>query len=100
MTSLAILILIALLVIVWQSNTRCRDIATHLARETCRRQNLQLLDGTVSLSSMLPAFKECAPFCIKRTYLFDYSDDAVNRRSGCIVMHNTQVKTILLEGVL
>lgn len=100
MSPLATLILIVLLVIAWQSNTRCRDIAIRMARETCRRQDLQFLDGTVTLRSIIPTFKKGSLFSLKRTYLFDYSDDAVNRRSGCIVMHNTRVKTVLLEGVL
>lgn len=99
MTPLALLILIVLLVLIWQSNTQCRDIATRMARETCRRQDLQFLDGTVSLRSIIPTFKEGRLFCLKRTYVFDYSDDTINRRNGCIVMYNARIKTVLLEGL-
>lgn len=97
MSSLSLLLLIVLLVWFWQLSLRSRDTALLTARETCKRQGLQFLDGTASLQSVRPFFSRERGPGLKRTYTFDYSADGIARQTGCIIMHNTQVSAVLLE---
>jgi hypothetical protein len=96
MSTLTLLLLIVLLVWFWQSSLHSRDTAGQAARETCKRQGLQFLDGTPSLQSVRPFFSGRGPGR-KRTYTFDYSADGLARRTGCIIMYNTQVSAVLLD---
>jgi hypothetical protein len=98
MTPLALLIIIALLVWFWQVSQQCRDIAIQVARQTCKQQGLQFLDGTASLKSIRPFLSRSAGPGFKRTYTFDYSEDGIGRRSGCIIMHNARISSVLLDG--
>ena len=98
MASLALLLIIVFLVWFWQASLRCRDIAIQTARQTCKQQGVQILDGTASLQSVRPYYTRAGGPGLKRTYTFDYSDDGIVRRSGCIIMHNSQVSAVLVDS--
>lgn len=98
MTVLFILILIIALVWLWYSNLRSQEAATHIAVETCRRQGVQLLDGTVALQQLRPQLESRERLSVRRTYQFEYSEDGVNRRRGFVIMHGANLETIGLEG--
>ena len=96
MAPLVLLLIIVLLVWLWQTSQRCRDIAIQTARQTCEQQGVQILDGTASLQSMRPYYTRAGGPGLKRIYTFDYSDDGFERRSGCIIMHNSQISSVLV----
>jgi len=98
MTSLLTLLLIFLVIWLWQANLRSRDIAVQTARGSCQAQNLQLLDGTVSIRQIKPYYRSSNDFGLLRIYAFDYSGDGVTRQTGCVIMHNTAVDTVVLES--
>jgi hypothetical protein len=98
MCSLAMLLLIGLLVWFWLESLNCRDIAIQIARGSCRQQDLQLLDGTVSLRRFRPYFKNRDDFGLKRTYIFDYSGDGFSRQTGCVVLQNRRIISVVLES--
>ncbi len=98
MTPLAILLLIAALVWLWQANLHSRDIAVQTARDSCKAQALQLLDATVSIKQIKPYFHNSNDFGLQRTYVFEYSGDGFSRQTGCVVMHNSAVQTVVLES--
>ena len=98
MTPLTLLLIIALLVWFWQISQHCRDVAIQVARQTCKHQGLQFLDGTATLKSIRPYFTPGSGPGLKRTYTFDYSEDGVGRHSGCIIMHKTQVSSVVLDS--
>lgn len=98
MTPLFLILLIILLLWLWRSGQDCRDTAIATARETCQRQGLQFLDGTPALQKMRPGFSRHSGPGIRRVYTFDYSADGIGRRTGCIIMHNSQVDAVLLDG--
>jgi len=97
MAPLALLLIIVVLVWFWQISQRCRDIAIQTAHQTCKQQGVQFLDGTASLQTIRPYYTRPGGPGLKRTYTFDYSDDGIVRRTGCIIMHNTQVSTVLAD---
>jgi len=98
MASLTLLLIIAVLVWFWQISQQCRDTAIQLARQTCQHQGLQFLDGTATLKSIRPCFHRGNGPGLKRTYTFDYSEDGTDRHSGCIIMFNSQVSSLVLDG--
>jgi hypothetical protein len=98
MSSLTLLVIIGLLVWFWQDSLKSRDIAIQVARTSCRQQELQLLDGTVSLQTIRPYYRSCDDYGLKRTYVFDYSGDGISRQTGCVVLYNTRVVSIVLES--
>ncbi len=98
MSQLLLLLIVAGLVWYWQAGMNCRDIATATARSTCAREGLQLLDGTVSLRKIRPFYSGGRQLGLLRTFGFEYSEDGFYRLSGCIVLRNSQVESIILEG--
>jgi hypothetical protein len=98
MTPLALLLIIVVLVWFWQNSQQCRDQAIVTARETCKQQGVQFLDGTASLQTINPYFRRGSGPGLKRTYTFDYSEDGITRRTGCIIMHNTQISAVLTDS--
>jgi hypothetical protein len=98
MTSLLLLLLIVLLVWFWQLSLRSRDTALRIARDTCKHQDVQFLDGTASLQTVRPYFSREHGPGLKRTYTFDYSRDGIARQTGVIVMHNTRITAVLIDS--
>jgi deoxycytidylate deaminase len=96
MSSLALLALIGLLVWFWLESLKSREFAIRVARNSCREQELQLLDGTVSLETVRPYFRNRDDYGLQRTYTFDYSEDGVSRQTGCVILHNNRVVSIVL----
>ena len=98
MSSLALLVIIGLLVWFWLESLKSRDIAIQVARTSCRQQELQLLDGTVSLQTLRPYYRNIDDYGLKRTYTFDYSGDGISRQTGCVILYNNRVMSIVLES--
>jgi len=98
MSALSMIITLLVLVWLWQIGQSSRDKAIMTARETCRRQGVQFLDGTAALQSVKPAWSSTEGPVLQRTYTFDYSDDGIGRRTGCIIMRNIRVVSVLLDG--
>jgi len=97
MTSLAMLLLILVLVLLWQASQRSRDTAIETARQTCQRQGMQFLDGTAALQAVRPFFSAADGPGLQRIYTFDYSEDGIGRRTGCIILRNYRVTAVLLD---
>ena len=98
MAPLTTLLIIVFLVWFWQISQRCRDMAIQVARQTCKQQELQFLDGTATLKNVRPYFTRRSGPGFKRTYTFDYSEDGVGRHSGCIIMHNSAITSVILDS--
>jgi hypothetical protein len=98
MESLTFLLFLVLLVWFWQASLATRDRAIATARETCKHRGIQFLDGTASLQNIRPYYSRASGPGFKRTYTFEYSEDGITRQNGCIVMHNLQITTVLLDG--
>ena len=97
MSTLGLLLIIVLFVLLWQQSTRSRDLAISIAHTVCKRQGVQFLDGTAALQNIRPVFSGKYGPGVRRTYTFEYSEDRITRRTGCIIMHNTTVSAVLLD---
>lgn len=80
----------------WYDSTRVREAANRVAADLCRRQSLQLLDGTVALAALRPRLSRNG-LRIQRTYVFEYSADGSQRSSGFIVVLGHEVQHVGLE---
>jgi Protein of unknown function (DUF3301) len=80
----------------WLDSLRAREIATAVCRHACERQQLQFLDGTVSLKALGVARNSRGRLQIRRVYRFDFSEDGLSRCQGQAVTVGSEVKDVLL----
>ncbi len=78
----------------WYANLRAREVAVRVARETCDRQNLQLLDSTVVLKSTRLRRQPAGQLALQRAYQFEYSESGANRQRGFIILSGRRIDSI------
>src|SRR5450755_2358075 len=76
---------------------RAREAAIRITKEACRQQGLQLLDDTVHGVRLRFVRDQEGVVRLRRTFLFDFSEDGFNRRSGSVVMLGARVESLQLE---
>jgi hypothetical protein len=68
-----------------------------LAKAACREQELQFLDDTVrGLRTRLVRHGE-GHVALRRIFVFEFSEDGVNRRDGSVTMLGAEVESMQLE---
>jgi hypothetical protein len=82
------------LVYFWYSSLEARELATRVAIETCDRQDLQFLDGTVALRQLRLRRNLHGRLVFQRTYQFEYTDDQVTRRQGFVILLGPKVDSV------
>ncbi|MCC6535722.1 MAG: DUF3301 domain-containing protein [Burkholderiales bacterium] len=90
-----LLALAALVWLVWDS-LRAREAAVAAARSACSAEQLQFLDDTVAIQSVLPARNSDGHLRLRRIYGFEYSDTGNCRHPGTIVMLGPKVLIVRL----
>lgn len=78
----------------FHANLAAREMANRLAADTCRQADVQLLDGTVALLRMGLVRPPGGGWALRRSYVFDYSDDGYNRRRGFVVLSGLQLDSV------
>jgi hypothetical protein len=76
---------------------RVREAAIRIAKDACREHGLQFLDYTVQGARARFARDAQGHTRLRRTYLFEFSDDGVGRRAGSVVMLGAQLESLQLE---
>ena len=92
--SLIPLLLLGLLLWFWQNTLRIHELAVAAARHACLRQNLQLLDGTVVLRRLSLKRNPSGHMNLRRTFLFAYSEDGIERHTGFVIMLGAQIEQV------
>src|ERR1700674_1624724 len=73
---------------------RAREAAVRIAREACKEHGLQLLDDTVQ-GAPLRFARDADGFArLRRTFVFEFSEDGFNRRTGSLVMLGSQLESL------
>ncbi len=90
----------ALLVLWWQTSIEARDRANAAAHAACERADVQLLDGTVAFKSVRFARDEGGRLALRRTYVFDYSEDGATRKHGFVMLRGREVELVGLGPTL
>ena len=83
---------------IWHTALDAREAANRIARDTCSRAVVQLLDGTVAFAGFRLRRDPAGRLRLLRTYTFDYTRDGFERAQGFIVMAGQDVQTVGLAG--
>jgi hypothetical protein len=83
---------------VWQLSLDARETANRIAKDTCSRAVVQLLDGTVAFAGFRLARGADGRRRLLRTYTFDYTSDGFERAQGFIVLAGLRLEAVGLAG--
>ncbi len=83
---------------VWQVSLDAREAANRIARDTCSRAVVQLLDGTVGFAGFRLSRDSLGKRRLLRTYTFDYTSDGFARAQGFIVLAGLRLEAVGLAG--
>jgi hypothetical protein len=97
MSSLLVIILLALLAWFWFDSARAKETATTAAAQACQTIQAQLLDQTVSLKKLSFARNANGRIEIKRTYNFELSVNRQDRAIGRVLLSAQAVDSIQLD---
>jgi hypothetical protein len=92
-TSLALICLAAACAWFWQDSLAARESANLAAMEACERLGLQFLDGTAAFAR-LSLTREAGWLRFRRTYVFDYTANSIERRQGFVVLTGHRVESV------
>ena len=90
----------ACLVLWWRASVDARERANAAARAACASAHVQLLDGTVAFQRLRGVRDAAGRFTLRRTYVFDYSEDGATRRHGFVVLRGEYVEVVGLGPTL
>jgi hypothetical protein len=93
-TALVLLILAAAIAWFWQDSLAARERANAAAMEACERLSLQFLDGTVAFTRLQLVRGSQSLFTLRRTYVFDYTANSIERRQGFVVLTGRRVDSV------
>jgi Protein of unknown function (DUF3301) len=93
-TALALLIIASALGWFWQDSLAARERANAAAIEACERLSLQFLDGTVAFARLQIVRGTSSLIRFRRTYVFDYTANSIERRQGFAVLTGRRVDTV------
>jgi hypothetical protein len=82
----------------WQLAMDAREAANRIAKDTCSRAVVQLLDGTVAFAGFRLVKDPQGKRRLQRTYTFDYTNDGVVRQQGFIVLAGGRLEAVGLAG--
>ncbi len=78
----------------WQLSLDAREAANRIAKDTCSRAVVQLLDGTVAFAGFRLARDARGKRRLLRTYTFDYTSDGFERAQGFIVLAGLRLEAV------
>lgn len=91
---IAVVLLVVALIL---DGLRVREAAIGIARDACGERGLQFLDYTVQGARTRLARDGEGHTRLRRTFLFDFSDDGISRRAGSVVMLGSRLESLQLE---
>jgi hypothetical protein len=91
----ALVLLLATAAVIWflQDSLAARERANTAAMEACQRLSLQFLDGTVAFAR-LTFVRERGQLAVRRTYVFDYTANSIERRQGFVILVGRRVESM------
>jgi hypothetical protein len=84
----------------WLKALRVRELALQAARDACLREDVQLLDESVSIRRISFSRDGEGRWRVWRQYRFEYSFDGVERETGHVIMlgYRTQALVMAEQG--
>lgn len=93
-SALAFIVLAAAVAWFWQDSLAARERANAAAIEACERLSLQFLDGTVAFARIGLTRGPSGWFALRRTYVFDYTANSIERLQGFVVLVSHRVESV------
>jgi len=78
----------------WYNSLAAREQANIAAMQACEKLRLQFLDGTVAFASLTVARGIEGWINLRRTYIFDYTADSIQRRQGFVILLGARVESV------
>jgi hypothetical protein len=78
----------------WHATLRARELANRVALDTCRKLNVQFLDGTVAFTRLRPVRDASGRLTLRRSYVFDYTEDGMTRRQGFVILRGLDLEAV------
>ena len=98
MNSLVIVLLILVAALYfWFDSMNAREVAMRIAKQTCLKSAVQLLDQTTSLESIKLKRSAQGSLKFQRVYVFEYTADGSKRYTGRTIMLGLKVQRVLIE---
>lgn len=92
--ALALIIIAAGAAWFWQDSLGARELANAAAMRACEEMGLQFLDGTVAFARIAITRSARGLLTLRRTYVFDYTANSIERRQGFVVLGGHQVESV------
>ena len=91
----ALVLIVVVAAAIWflQDSLAAREHANAAAMEACQRLSLQFLDGTVAFAR-LSFTRERGQLAVRRTYVFDYTANSIERRQGFVILLGRRVESV------
>ena len=97
MTSIFILLFLAVLAWFWMNSIRAKEIAMQASAIACQQIQAQFLDQTASLKKIQLIRNKKGRLGFERIYSFDFSRDRESREKGLVMIKGHIVQKVLLE---
>lgn len=75
----------------WYDSIKARELALRVARQTCIREGVQLLDDTIACRSQRPSRADNGHLQWSRVYDFEYSGNGDDRYRGSVMIVGREV---------
>lgn len=92
--ALALIIIAAFAAWFWQDSLAARELANRAATRACEDLGLQFLDGTVAFARLVLGRSAHGTLALRRTYVFDYTANSIERRQGFVVLAGHRVESV------
>lgn len=97
MTSILIILFLALIAWFWLNSIRAKEIALQASAEACKQIEVQFLDQTASLKKLRINRDRNGRMIFERIYSFDFSRDRETRVQGLVTIIGQRVTKVLLD---
>ncbi len=81
----------------WLENQGVRERAISIAKDFCKKEDVQFLDGAMALVRMRLQRDAMGRMAIARTYQFEFSDTGDNRLKGTIMLLGKKLEILHLQ---
>lgn len=92
--ALALIVIAAAVAWFWQDSLGARERANAAATRACEEMGLQFLDGTVAFARIVLARSAHGALTLRRTYVFDYTANSIERRQGFVALAGQRVESV------
>lgn len=91
-----LLVSAAVILALWWTGSRAKELAVGHARTLCKRESVQLLDYTVALQKMKLARSKSGNACFRREYKFEFTAEGNHRDSGSVALNGHALVNVYL----